>query len=74
MKRILNINLITVTGDSKIEILEVFPDIENKFRLRNEFDEYYFDEVLVELSIEIIDSLNKLGFDVKINWERVTLS
>lgn len=73
MKRILNINDVLITDDSMRDIIEIFPNIENKFRKRKEFYEYYFDGAEVELTIDIIDKLNELGFKVIINWEIITL-
>lgn len=61
-------------GDVVRDILEVFPDIENRFRRRKTYDEYYFDGARVELSIEKIEELNHLGFKVTINYENVELN
>jgi hypothetical protein len=74
MKRILNFEQGIINSDTLRDILEVFPVIENRFRQRKTYDEYYFDEATVELSIDIIASLNQLGFKVSINWEEVVLS
>lgn len=63
-----------ICGDTVRDILEVFPEIENRFRQRKTYDEYYFDGTTVELSVDIIASLNQLGFKVSINWEEVVLS
>lgn len=74
MKRILNINQVVISGDSKRDIIEIFPNVENNFRQRKEFDEYYFDECSVDLTIDIIGNLNQLGFKVTITWERIILA
>lgn len=74
MKRILNFEQGIIVGDTVRDILEVFPEIENKFRQRKTYDEYYFDGANIELTIDKIASLNQLGFNVSINWEVVVLS
>jgi hypothetical protein len=74
MKRILNLEEGIIDGDQVRDILVVFPEIENKFRQRKTYDEYYYDGAIVELSIEIISSLNQLGFKVSINSDVVVLS
>lgn len=74
MKRILNLEQGIISGDILRDIIEVFPEIENKFRQRKSYDEYYFTDATVELSIDKIQSLNQLGFKVSINWETVILS
>jgi hypothetical protein len=74
MKRILNLEQGIIVGDTVRDILEVFPEIENRFRQRKTYDEYYFDGANVELTTDIIASLNQLGFKVSINWEEVVLS
>jgi hypothetical protein len=74
MKRILNFKQGIVCGDTVRDIIGVFPEIENRFRQRKTYDEYYFDGATVELTIDIIRNLNQLGFEVSINWEEVVLS
>jgi hypothetical protein len=74
MLRILTLEQGIIGGDTVRDILEVFPEIENRFRQRKTYDEFYFDGSTVELTIEKISSLNQLGFKVSINWEEIVLS
>jgi hypothetical protein len=74
MLRILTLEQGIIGGDTVRDILEVFPEIENSFRQRKTYDEFYFDGATVELTIEKISSLNQLGFKVSINWEEIVLS
>jgi hypothetical protein len=74
MLRILTLEQGIIGGDTVRDILEVFPEIENSFRQRKTYDEFYFDGATVELTIEKISSLNQLGFKVSINWEKIVLS
>lgn len=74
MKRILSLEQGIIDGDTVRDILEVFSEIENRFRQRKTYDEYYFDGATIELSIYIIAILNQLGFKVSINLKEVVLS
>ena len=74
MKRKLNIEQGIIIGDIVRDILKVLPDIENRFRQRKTYDEYYFDGATIELSIDIIESLNQMDFKVSINREEVVLT
>ena len=60
MKRILKLEHGIICGDSVRNILLVFPEIENRFKQRKSYDEYYFDGATVELTIDIIGRLNQL--------------
>lgn len=73
MKRTLEIKQGIISDDTVRDILEVFPEIESKFRRRKTYDEYYFDGAIVELNIDLIEDLTKLGFTVTINWESVII-
>ena len=61
-----------IEGDAK-RLLEPYVD-GRLFSQRKTYDEYYFDEATVELTIDVIGSLNQLGFKVSINWQEVILS
>ncbi len=74
MKRILNLEQGIIVGDTVRDILEVFPELESRFRQRKTYDEYYFDGANVEFTIDIIENLNQLGFNVSIGWEEASLS
>lgn len=62
-----------ISGVDVRDILKVFPQIENKFRQRKTYDEYYFDDVVVNVNIKQLTQLSEL-FSVNINWESITLS
>jgi hypothetical protein len=74
MERILNLEQGIICGDTVRDILEVFPEIESRFRQRKTYDEYYFDGATVVLTIDIIARLNQLDFKVSIGWEEVVLT
>lgn len=62
-----------ISGVDVRDILKVFPQIEDKFRQRKTYDEYYFDGVDVKVNIKQITQLSEM-FSVNINWESITLS
>lgn len=74
MKRILELESGITMGDVVRDILTVFPEIQNEFTQRKTYDEYYFNETEVDLTIEKIEKLNELNFIVKIGHESITLS
>jgi hypothetical protein len=74
MERILNLEEGITDGNTVRDIIEVFPEIESRFRQRKTYYEYYFDGATVVLTIEKVANLNQLGFKVSIGWEDVVLS
>lgn len=75
MKRFFNLKQGIIGGDTVMDIIEVFPYIENKFIQRKNYYEYYYvGGATVELNIDIIEKLNQLGFNVSINQEEVIIS
>ena len=78
MKRILNLEQGIIDGDSVRGILKVFPEIESRFKQRKWYDEYYYDGVYIEWTVELtldkISSLSNLGFTILITWDSITLS
>jgi hypothetical protein len=74
MKRNLVFTSGIIGGDLVRSVTEVFPNIEDKFRQRKTYDEYYFDGGKVTLTIEAIQSLNDLDLVVKINWEDIIIN
>ena len=62
-----------ISGDDARDILQVFPNLEDRFTQRKSYDEYYFAGVEIEVDIVQLDQLSTM-FNVKINWESITLS
>ena len=58
MKRELLFNTSIIGGIDKDFICELFPSLESKFTRRKEYYEYYFDNIVVELDIDIINKLS----------------
>ena len=57
MKRTLQLDGI-VTGNFMRDVIEIFPETKNSFRQRKTYDEYYYDETVVEVDLERIESVN----------------
>jgi len=74
MKRNLVFTSGIICGDLVRSVTEVFPNIEDKFRQRKTYDEYYFDGGKVTLTIEAIQSLNDLDLAININYEDIIIS
>lgn len=49
-----------ITGDDVRDLLKVFPELETNFKQRKHYDEYYFDEKVVELNIGNLKKLSEL--------------
>jgi hypothetical protein len=72
MVRILNFKDGIISGNEMRSVLEIFPQLESRFRQRKQYDEYYFDPIEVEVSIEQMHLLSE-EFLVAVNWESITL-
>jgi hypothetical protein len=58
MKRILELDGI-VDGDTKRDLVNIFPELKNSFTKRKSYDEYYYLESIVELTMDKIERLSK---------------
>jgi len=74
MKRTLKIERGIIPGDMVRDILEVFPEIDSRFRARKTYDEYYFHSVSIELTIDKVESLSQSGYTVCIGSEDIVVS
>lgn len=73
MRRNLQFKQAVISGDVVREIINIFPITENSFSQRKNYDEYYYNLTEVELSINDIEDLTKLGFILTINWESIII-
>lgn len=63
-----------VEGDKMRDLRDVFPEIENSFLQRKSYDEYYYSETEVELTIEKLHILTKeMSFRVTIYYEDIKI-
>jgi len=71
MKR--RLRLTNMTGwDEREYILRCIPELKSQFRQRKQYEEYYFDEADVELTIEQIEMLSET-FNLEINCQEVII-
>ena len=73
MKRMLEHKDGIISGVDVRDMIKVFPHIEDRFKQRKSYDEYYFDALEVDVTIEQIEQLSKM-FYVKIDWASIVLS
>lgn len=74
MKRKLVINEGVILGDIVRDIIDILPHLEKSFVQRKQFDEYYYNETEIELSIDIIQQLNSYCFNIEIGSLEATLT
>lgn len=57
MKRTLELEGI-ITGELMRDIIKIFPETKDSFTQRKNYDEYYYDETVVEVDLERIERVN----------------
>lgn len=57
MKRTLELEGIII-GELMRDIIKIFPETKDSFRQRKTYDEYYYDETVVEVDLERIERVN----------------
>jgi hypothetical protein len=73
MKRNLVFTSGIISGDLVRTVAEIFPIVEDRFRQRKSYDEYYFDGCEVTVTLEAIESLNDSDLAVKINYQEIII-
>lgn len=65
MKVEIRFNQGVIAGYEVRDLLEIFPELENNFERRKQYDEYYFEKSEVELDIDKLEQLsNKFRFEI----------
>lgn len=65
MKVEIRFNQGIIAGYEVRDLLEIFPELENNFKQRKQYDEYYFNSDVVELDIDKLEQLsNKFRFEM----------
>ena len=72
MKRILRFNHGIISGEDKYTLVQILPQLENSFRQRKQYFEYYFEQTEVELSLEDIDKISS-EFIIILNYEELII-
>ena len=63
-----------VEGDKVRDLKDIFPEIENSFLQRETYDEYYYSETKVELTIEKLNILTEeMSFRVTIYYDDIKI-
>jgi hypothetical protein len=73
MNRELIFNDGIIDGDAVREVKSVFPELKNSFRQRKTYDEYYYEKTEVIISLDRIQKLTDLFFNVSINEREILL-
>lgn len=72
MKRLVTIKDGVIGGVEKELIEKLLPQLVGSFRQRKEFFEYYFDETMVEFTLDDIERLSK-EFIIEISWTELVI-
>lgn len=62
-----------IDGDKVRDIIKVIPSIENSFKQRKQYDEYYYDNTEIEVTIDLIDSFINNGYEVVIRFDSIII-
>lgn len=63
-----------IAGYEVRDLLEVFPELENNFEQRKQYDEYYFNKGKVQLDINKLEGLSqKFTFEISGDYLRIKL-
>jgi hypothetical protein len=72
MERIITFKNGVIYGTTKEEVVTILPQLENSFRQRKEFFEYYFDETKINITLEQLDKLSS-EFRISIDYDSITI-
>lgn len=65
MKVEISFNQDVIAGYEVRDLLEIFPELENNFKQRKQYDEYYFNGGMVKLDMGKIEKLSqKFTFEI----------
>ena len=59
MKRTIEINEGIIMGYDVDNIIDLIPQLKDSFRQRQKFNEYYFDEIEIDITMDQLDELSK---------------
>lgn len=63
-----------VSGETKRDIEEIFPNVSDKFRQRKKYDEYYFSSCDVALELNDLELLNEKGYSFELCLNYITVN
>ena len=62
-----------ISGSVVRELIEIIPDLKDSFTQRKEYDEYYFEEKEIDISLDLLQKLNNKSFFVHLNLENLLI-
>ena len=74
IERTLNFEFSIIEGEVVRELQTVFKELNESFKQRKSYDEYYYTNTKVTLTISKINKLNKLHYNVLIDSEYVLIT
>ena len=74
IERTLNFEFSIIEGEVVRELQTVFKELNESFKQRKSYDEYYYTNTKVTLTISKINKLNKLNYNVLIDSEYVLIT
>lgn len=72
MKRIIRFNEGIIDGDDMRDICKILPELSSMFKTRKNYDEYYFTEVEIEITLEKINRLSD-EYYIQMNYEMIKI-
>ena len=72
MKKLFKINQGIIGGEDKETIVKILPQLESQFKQRKQYWEYYFDEIVVDLTLEDLEELSS-EFIIELNWDELKI-
>ena len=72
MKRRIRFQESIIGGEDKLSIVKILPQINDSFRQRKTYFEYYFSETEIEITLEQLDKLSN-KFAIKVNFNDIVI-
>ena len=72
MKRNIRFRDGIISGIDKVGIVEILPQLKDSFTQRKTYFEYYFEDTVVELTLEQLDTLST-EFRITMDYEDITI-
>ena len=69
MKKTINLMQPVISGSVVRELIEIIPDLKDSFTQRKEYDEYYFEEKEIDISLDLLQKLGDNSFMIHLNTE-----
>ena len=69
MKKTINLMQPVISGSVARELIEIIPDLKDSFTQRKEYDEYYFEEKEIDISLDLLQKLGDNSFMIHLNTE-----